>query len=301
MNITFLNLDLILVFELILVGLLIGIVASMLGIGGGLLTVPTLILLFSRSAQEASAISIVVIIFTSSSASLTNFQHRRIDFRTGLLFAIFVVPFSFLGSYVGEHLDDSMLVIVFGIFLLLVSIWKIWTQLKKMRKNNGINMEIVQSTDSIPETLFRKSLLPQNNERRILVDSDGKEFNYTIKMRKTMLGAIAGGFLGGLLGLGGGVIFVPVLLAGGVPPHIAVATSSFIIIFTSVSGSLGRLLYGSILWGYVFALAIGTVSGARLGAKKVKKISSQKVLIAFYVIVFLSGVRIILKAFGLFV
>ena len=122
-------------------------------------------------------------------------------------------------------------------------------------------------------------------------------------MRYTLLGALIGGFLGGLLGVGGGIIFVPVLMAGGVPPHLAVATSTFVIIFTAISGTFARLLNGllnqSILL-YALPVMIGTVTGARFSALRVKKISSEKVLITFYIIVFLSGVRMILKAYGLF-
>lgn len=294
--------------ELIIAGIFIGIIASMVGIGGGLLTVPILILIFSRSAQMAGAISIVVIIFTSGSASIVNYRNKRIDFRTGLLFAVLVVPFSFLGGWIAGNIhNDEILKIAFGLLLLIVALDRIRKLVITMKKN-GNSTPQAQPLDQPAETEKAgiettevnetHSLFPQSVEHRHLIDNDGTVFDYVIKMRWALIGAVVGGFIGGMLGLGGGVIFVPVLLAFGVPPHVVVATSSFIIIFTALAGSLSRVLSGQIYLNYIIPLAIGTVTGARFGAKYVKKISSQKVLILFYVILFLAGIRMILKASG---
>lgn len=299
------GLNIILIIELIIAGFFIGIIASMVGIGGGLITVPILILIFSRSAQMAGAISIVVIIFTSGSASIVNYRNKRIDFRTGLLFAVLVVPFSFLGGWIAGNIhNDEVLKIAFGILLLIVAVDRIRKLLVNMKKNGNSTPQAkplgqTENTGTTAPTENEKySLFPQSTEHRILIDSDGKVFDYLIKMRWSLVGAIVGGFVGGLLGLGGGIIFVPVLLAVGVPPHVVVATSSFIIVFTALAGSLSRVLSGQIYLSYIIPLAIGSVTGARLGAKYVKKISSQKVLILFYVILFLAGIRMIIKAFG---
>jgi hypothetical protein len=304
MNEIILNFEPIFFLSLIITGFLIGIIASMVGIGGGLLLVPILILFFLIDTQKASAISLFVMIFTAGSGSYTYYKQKRIDVRTGLFFALCVIPFSFFGSWIAEKVDEFILVISFGILLLLVSTRRIQSLIKG-RKNNSVtkkaNFENNQE-NNLSEKSSKDTFFPRSLEYRKIVDNDGKEFNYTIKMRRTLFGAIIGGFLGGLLGVGGGIIFVPVLTEiGGIPPHIAIATSTFVIIFTALSGSFARLLYGEILFSFAFPLAIGSVIGAKIGATKVKKISSQKILIFFYVIVFLSGVRILLKAFGYFV
>ena len=206
--------------------------------------------------------------------------------------------------------NDEILKISFGLLLLIVSVDRIRKLFQNMNNNRTSKtqtkpLDQIQQTESggtnITNMNEKHSFFPQSAERRTLIDNEGTVFSYIVKLRWSLIGAIVGGFVGGLLGLGGGIIFVPVLLASGVPPHVTVATSSFIIIFTALSGSLSRALNGPLPWNYIIPLAIGTVTGARLGALKVKKISSQKVLIAFYIIVFLSGVRIILKALGLFV
>ena len=298
------NIDFVFVIGLILAGFLIGFIAAMVGIGGGLLMVPFLVIIIGLNAHDASSISLLIIIFTSGSGSFAYYRQKRIDLRTGLLFALCVVPSSFIGSWIASEVDPFVLIVLFGILLLVVSSQRIYKLIIQVANSNkGKNNSSNEKIDIDPSLKEKYSIVPQSIEHRSIVSSDGKQFNYQIKMRQTLLGAVLGGFLGGLLGVGGGIIFVPVLLAGGLPAHIAVATSSFVIIFTGLSGSLSRLIYGINqveIFNYAIPLIVGTVIGARISATRVKKISSEKILIMFYVIVFLSGIRMILKAFGWF-
>lgn len=79
------------------------------------------------------------------------------------------------------------------------------------------------------------------------------------------VGAFAG-FVGGLLGVGGGNIIVPVLVWLGYDPKKASATTSFIIIFSSFSGFLGHATVGSVSYSLLGFTAIGSALGAILGA-----------------------------------
>ena len=74
------------------------------------------------------------------------------------------------------------------------------------------------------------------------------------------------GFIGGLLGVGGGNIFVPILVWLGYNPKKASATSSFIVIFSSFSGFLGHATFGSISIPLLGLTTIGSVLGAIVGA-----------------------------------
>jgi len=97
-----------------------------------------------------------------------------------------------------------------------------------------------------------------------------------------MLGVIAG-LVGGLLGLGGGILIVPALLFlfiwQGMPAdilmHLAVATSLFTIVFTSISSSYAHHKHRAVLWSQVFLLTPGIIIGAVLGAFFADHISSD--------------------------
>jgi uncharacterized membrane protein YfcA len=97
-----------------------------------------------------------------------------------------------------------------------------------------------------------------------------------------MLGVIAG-LVGGLLGLGGGILIVPALLFlfiwQGMPAdilmHLAVATSLFTIVFTSISSSYAHHKHQAVLWSQVFLLTPGIIIGAVFGAFLADYISSD--------------------------
>lgn len=87
--------------------------------------------------------------------------------------------------------------------------------------------------------------------------------------RQLVYGASIGGFagfLGGLLGVGGGNFIVPVLVWLGINPKKASATTSFIVIFSSLSGFLGHVTLGSMSYGLLGFTAVGSALGAMVGA-----------------------------------
>jgi uncharacterized membrane protein YfcA len=282
---------------LIVTGFFIGIISAMVGIGGGLITVPVLIFFFGLDQPVASAISTIVIVFTSSAGAFTYFKQKRIDLRTGVFFALIIIPSAFMGGIIADNLDKDVLLLIFGILLILVALRKIMSEVNKNRlknSNSKLNSEI-----EIPyeETNLNYSLFPQSKEVRRIIDDKGEKFYYTVNLHRSLIGALVGGFIGGLLGVGGGVIFVPVLTSvGNLPAHIGVATSTFAIVFSSLSASIARILGPNVLYDYVIALAFGTVIGARLGALKVRKISSKNLLLIFYFIVIIAGIRAIIQA-----
>ena len=96
-------------------------------------------------------------------------------------------------------------------------------------------------------------------ERRV-EQSRGRQLAYGVA-----IGGFAG-FLGGLLGVGGGNFIVPVLVWLGINPKKASATTSFIVIFSSLSGFLGHATIGSMSYGLLGFTAVGSALGAMVGA-----------------------------------
>ena len=296
------SIDPTIVILLFLSGLFIGLISSMVGIGGGLLNVPILILIFDVPAFEATSISIFCIIFTSSTGAFIYSRQKRIDLRTGIYFVLFAVPSAFIGGIVAKSVDTSILTITFGLLMLVVAFRKILAELQA-RKNNSVTTTATVQLEEIKSSP-NHSFIPKKIEQRLIIDSDGEKFRYDVRLRAMLVGAAFGGFIAGLLGVGGGVVYVPLLNSlGGIPPHIAVATSTFTIVFSALSGSLSRILLGDLpadIWQYIPGLALGSIIGARFGATRVKKVSSEKVLVLFYIIVFISGIRTIAKGLGWF-
>jgi len=109
-------------------------------------------------------------------------------------------------------------------------------------------------------------------ERRELVDRSGERYVYSVSLRRGTLYSLGVGFLSSFLGIGGGVIHVPLLVrALGFPTHLATATSHFVLAIMAGVGTLTHVGLGSFAHGHgvhrAVALSVGVVGGAQLGAR----------------------------------
>jgi len=107
------------------------------------------------------------------------------------------------------------------------------------------------------------------------------------------VGSLAG-YLGGLLGVGGGNIIVPVLVWLGFNPKKAAATTAFIVIFSSLAGFLGHVSIGNMDIWLLSLCVVGSVSGAILGAYLMrKKLNAGQVKLAIGIILYLIAAKMI--------
>jgi uncharacterized membrane protein YfcA len=98
------------------------------------------------------------------------------------------------------------------------------------------------------------------------------------------------------LGIGGGVLIVPILtLVVGMPIHFATATSMFTMTFTSTSEAIQHYFAKQTNFEYALLLALGTVLGAQVGAHLSKKTSGKNLRRIFGLVIVIVGVQMILK------
>jgi len=262
-----------------LLAFLIGVIAAMLGIGGGVFMVPSLILLpwYTLDPATASGTSLAAIVFTSLSSTFRYRKQKRIDYLLGFAFATTTIPGAFLGSYVKSIIETRILGLIFAFFLIFVSI----------RMFIGKRGEESKSENSANK--------PGKKKRRI-IDSYGKIFTYSVNLWAVPLLGFAGGFSSGLLGIGGGSVLVPAMnMVLGIPIHVAVATSMFIMIFTSTSGTLTNIWLSQIRFDYTLLLAIGIIFGAQFGAHYAAKVSARNLQRIFAIVLLIASIRMILK------
>lgn len=110
---------------------------------------------------------------------------------------------------------------------------------------------------------------------KMLLSASHKEPTSLLAFKKrAILTGIAGlfiGFTSGLLGIGGGFLFVPMMMAVGYPTKQAAATSAFVVLFSSFSGFLGHAAEGHFNWQILVFGAIAVIIGAQIGAKVMKE------------------------------
>ncbi len=261
--------------------LFIGIIAAMLGIGGGVFTVPALQLLplsIEFSPQLAAGTSLTVIVFKSLSSTSGYARQKRIDYRVGLLLVTVTIPGAFLGAYLTNIIPKEFLILVFALFLLYVGSRMI------LSYNLGESKTLANSRTSWS---------------RRLIDSDGKIFEFAANVKLGLLLSFFAGVSSGLLGIGGGALMVPILhFALSFPMHLAVATSVFVMVFTSVSGVATHLYFGNVQFEYALILGVGVIFGAQIGAYISKRISSKNLRRIFGFLLIIVGLRMILKFLG---
>jgi len=255
-------------------GFLIGTVASMTGIGGGVFIVPLLTLLYNFYPAYAVGTSLTTIIFTSLASTANYSRQKRIYYKTGLILAITTVPGALLGAYLTSIISSRLLGLIFGVFLLFVAF--------RMMVNLG-------SSRSKPS-------LAEKDTHFTLVSSEKELFESGAKILHGVALSFFGGLASGLLGIGGGVLIVPIMnLTMAMSMHIAVATSMFTMVFTSISGVIQHFSLGNIRFEYALPLALGTIFGAQLGAYTSKRLSSKNLQRVFGMVLIVVSIQMILK------
>ena len=267
---------------LLILGFVIGVPMSMVGLGGGILIVPALILVFGLPAQNAVAVSLVAMCGTTFSAAIGYIRQGRVDYKLSLLYDILDVPGIVLGAYLTTILPRDTLTGLCGLFVVFISLLLI-----RNRRTAASSKKNSQQSAG-------------REWKRTKIDSSNQIFEYVI--RKPGFALISGflsGLVGGLAGLGGGITDTTTMILLGVPPHIAVASSEFAMALTNGIGVIAHGILQNILLEYAVPLTIGTFIGAQLGvlaSKRAKGGTLTKILSAIALIL---GLRLILLLFHL--
>lgn len=234
---------------LALLGVGVGAFGTIVGSGGGFILTPILLLLYPHDrAATVTAISLTAVFFNAASGSAAYAHQRRIDFRSGLAFAAAALPGSIAGALVVGSVSRSVFDILMAVVLLGLAGWLLTGEPGSPRRPRG-------------------RLSP-----RLLTDRYGTTFRYGVPLRRGVAYSTVVGFASSFLGIGGGVIHVPLLVrALGFPTHLATATSHFVLAIIAGSGAATHAITGSFAHGHglrrATALSAGVVAGAQLGAR----------------------------------
>jgi hypothetical protein len=261
----------------LLIGLVTAFMGSLMGLGGGLILVPALLLLHEFFAAFAWAtpqtivgISLVVMIFTALSSTISYTKAKRVDMKTGLLFLTGSIPGSMFGAWLNQFFDTDAFLLYFGIVTIFISLLFF------------LNPE-------------RKKVTPDQKGVRSF-EIGGKTYYYRVSISIAFLVSLVVGMVSGLFGIGGGSIMVPVMiLLFGFPIHIATATSMFMIFFVSIIGASTHIALGHIAWEYVFLFIPGAWIGGKLGAYVNQRLTGNILEWILRILLIIIGVRMIFQ------
>jgi hypothetical protein len=265
-------------FVLLMLGFIVGLPASMCGLGGGFILVPTLILVFNLSPQSAIAISLVAMCGTTISASIGYIKQKRVDYKLALLYDVFDIPGVIVGAYLTTILPKNLLIGICGFFILFLSL----LMLRNLRKRSF-------------STKNKESDMTCNGWGRKVSDSMNKVFEYKIRRPGLiMVSSLLSGLVTGLAGLGGGITDTTTMMLLGVPAHIAVASSEFAMALTNGAGVITHGFFQNISIEYAIPITIGTIIGAQVGVLLAKRTNQKTLKLILSAVALLFSIRLIL-------
>jgi len=227
-----------------LFGLLIGLLVSMFGGGGGGLYVPVLILIFGVTPQVAIATSLASVLPTSVVSSISHFREGNVDIRTGLILGIGGVVGTLIGAVIANLIPPVLLEKIMGIFTLIMLIPMLRSFVQRQQKMKELNGE--------------------NQEKTTLKGP---------KRAIASLFGVASGLLAGVFGISGTPPIIAGLYSLGLPALMVVGTSVFVLIFNSLAGIGGFYLLGRLNLTLIILLGGSAAVGAFIGPQLLKKIN----------------------------
>ena len=244
-----------------------------MGAGGGFLLVPLLLIIYPEQDPAAiTAISLGVVFFNAVSGSWAYSRIGRIDYRSGLVFALAALPSAVAGALLVHLVPRRAFDVVFGVALISVAAYTMWSAGRTVQMRAPVSGRFVV--------------------RRVMPGAEeGTLFRYSFNMLHGALISAGIGLLSSLLGIGGGVFQVPAMInVLRFPVHVATATSQFVLMFMSGEASAVHLARGE-LWGEngarALLLAAGAIPGAQAGAHLAQRFRGPMIarLLAFGLIV----------------
>lgn len=259
----------------------IGFLAALLGVGGGVLLVPFLVLFMDIPIHYAIGASIIAVIATSSSSSLGYLKSGFTNVRLSMVLEAGAVAGALMGAILSTMLNASLLELLFTIILILAAL--------KMFFSFGGTIE--KNDDN-----FAKKL----KLGRWYSDKMGERKGYGIPNTPIgILGSILAGVISTLFGIGAGIVKVPLLnQILNVPLKPSAAVSQFMTGVTAVTGAIVYLRLGYILPEIVAPTALGIAIGSFAGGKIVKTVPSKVIRILFVIMLSYVAVRMAMKGLG---
>jgi uncharacterized membrane protein YfcA len=273
-------------FWLLPLGFLIGTFGTLIGAGGGFILVPILLLLYpSENTELITSISLAVVFFNALSGSFAYARMKRIDYRSGIIFAVATIPGAVLGAlstaYVPRHSFD----IAFGVLMVVAGAF-LWFSARDDHDHTVPHT----SGAPVPET-------PRNRTMRDFVDDHGTRYQYSYNSTIGIALSVFVGFLSSLLGVGGGFIHVPALTGLlNFPVHVATATSHFVLAVMALTGTVTHIATGVFAHGIrrTAMLSVGVVLGAQTGARLSHRVGGKWILRGLALAMIFVGIRLLI-------
>jgi hypothetical protein len=228
---------------------------AMLGLGGGMVYVPVLNWAGFDMKEVAIPLGLLLNGLNTALVLIPFARKKMVDWKGGAVMAVTALVASPLGAMISGKVPVPTLKILFATMVVAAAVRTLWA-----------------SKQAEPETMM------------------------TFKKR-SILGFFTGGFagfIGGMLGIGGGFIIAPILMMMGYKTKEAAATTAFVVTFSSLSGYLGHMSQGHMNWWLTAIVIIAVIIGSQLGGRYMtNKAKSKQVKVIYAVVLLLIAIQMV--------
>ncbi len=266
-----------------------GLLGALLGVGGGILIVPTMVLLLHLPMKVAVAASLVSVIATSNAGGSSYVDQHITNLRLGMFLEMATTAGALCGSVLALYLQDWIMLLVFAAMIA-------WLALSALRTRQRDDLRIRNNDFALaqPDALSRYFDLRGSYHDA----AAGREVEYVVNGTwHGVLVSWVAGVSSGLLGIGGGLLKVSAMNNSmNVPMKAAVATSKLMIGVTAAVGSILFFLAGLIQFPVVAPVALGTTLGATLGTMLMNRLHSAALKTIFIALMVYIAYGMVAKA-----
>jgi uncharacterized membrane protein YfcA len=225
------------------------------------------------SVDQVTAFSLAVVTANATTGALSYWRQGRVDPFSFPLYTVAAIPGAILGAFATAYIPRRIFDPLFGLVLIGIGIWLF------LRPG---------SSDEGGHT---------GPFRRILYDRSGKRYEWWFDPRIGFVGSTFVGFFSSVLGIGGGIIHVPLLATVlGFPAHVATATSHAVLAVTAAIATIVHLVRGDYrtTWPLVLAAGAGAIAGAPVGALLSTRVPGATILRILAVALGFVGLRLLI-------
>ncbi len=265
---------------IVLVGsLAAGFLGALTGLGGGVVIVPLLVLIFGVDIHYAIGASLVAVIATSSGSAAAYVRDGYTNVRIAMLLEVATVAGALCGAWLARYTPGPTIAVIFGVVVLYTAV-------------SALKPPAPRPLDERPDPLA--TLLKLNGSYP--ADGGIKRY-YPHRVPWGFLVMLSAGALSALLGIGSGIVKVLAMdRLMRLPFKVSTTTSNFMIGVTAAASAGVYLHRGQIEPGLAMPVALGALGGSFLGAKTLPRIKTKTLRMVFAVVVSVAAVQMMYKA-----
>lgn len=260
-----------------------GFLGSMMGIGGGVIIVPTLAGLLGVDIRLAVGASLVAVTATSSAAATAFVRDNLTNVRLAIFLESATTSGAVIGVIVGSHVPKNILAMLF-IMVLIFAAYNIF------RRRHANHLPVGSGGDWERRLQLSGSYVDE---------STGQTIDYG--MRHIPLGwffMVLAGMMSGMLGIGAGVLKVPTMDAAmGLPAKASSATSNFMIGVTAASGAVTMYFMGYVNPLLTAPVVMGVFIGSVAGSRLMPKVKDGRIRLLFVIVLLAAALEMVIKQF----